>query len=110
LSNGRGFAGRSLAEFGVARGKAFASRFASRDRTDPFPASLDEATMWIKSKAGLFNSTAYRSIVAEHFQPEGPGDKPMSVVVGHFLGRKKRDTGANTESDPFDVIAYFKDA
>jgi hypothetical protein len=64
--------------------------------------------MWIKSKEGLFNSTAYRSIVAEHFRAEGPGDKPMSVVVGHFLGQKKRDTGANTESDPFDVIATYE--
>jgi hypothetical protein len=45
--------------------------------------------MWIKSKEGLFNSTAYRSIVAEHFQPEGPGDKLMSVVVGRTGQRVK---------------------
>lgn len=64
--------------------------------------------MWIKSKEGLFNSTAYRSIVVEHFQPEGPGDKLMSVVVGHFLGRKKGDAGAATESDPFDLIAIYE--
>ncbi len=64
--------------------------------------------MWIKSREGIFNTTAYRSIVAEHLKPEGPRGKSVSVVVGHFLGRMKRDAVAATESDPFDVIAIFE--
>jgi hypothetical protein len=64
--------------------------------------------MWIKSKEGLFNSSGYRSIVAEHFASEGLGDKPMSVVVGRLLGGKKRDKGADPEPDPFEMIAIYE--
>jgi hypothetical protein len=89
-------------------GKTLASRCASRERADPFPASLDEATMWIKSKEGLFNTTAYRSIVAKHCEAEVPGGNPVSVVVGNFLGWKRRDKDADPEADPFDMIAIYE--
>jgi hypothetical protein len=32
----------------------------------------------------------------------------MSVVVGHFLGQKRRDTGVDPEPDPFDLIAIYE--
>lgn len=34
--------------------------------------------------------------------------RSWSVVVGHFLGQKKRVTGTVTESDPFDAIAIYE--
>lgn len=64
--------------------------------------------MWIKGTEGLFNSTGYRSFVAEHFEAGGPGEPAYSTVTAYRLGGRKRGRDFDPEEDPFDVVSVYE--
>lgn len=64
--------------------------------------------MWIKGTEGLFNSTGYRSFVAEHYEADGPQDPAFSVVCGFRLGASRQGRGKDKGEDPGDVICRYE--